>query len=278
MSMVAKSSNLVDKMSGAYLQADGHVEVPTKGVKDLWKPEEEDSSPTHLPSLSPAHRPLSSHPNMKYCLEIRVMLTEELGAILPPSHSWTTPLVEDMLHKARTGLTKAVLIGPGSAVLFYGSHSMGEGLRGDEARDATFLLTGTGTWLGKLTYLTADPLTIHEGRRAIAQAVSDNRVKARGPGHPHVNPPANQPFQFNPLRNSPPKDMPRDDSSKYPPSPHRPSRGHEHNRQQRDQRPQSPRFPLPSPDCGFESDRSSLLMTSSILSRSDCSDKSRCSR
>ena len=32
---------------------------------------------------------------------------------------------------------------------------------------------------------------------AIAQAVSDNRVKARGPGHPQVNLPAQQPFRFN---------------------------------------------------------------------------------
>ena len=45
---------------------------------------------------------------------------------------------------------------------------MGEGLRADEARDATFLLTGAGTWVGKLAYLTANPMTIHEGRRAIA--------------------------------------------------------------------------------------------------------------
>ena len=45
-------------------------------------------------------------------------LTEELGAIPPPSHSWTAPLVEDMLQEARTGLTKAVVTGPGRAVLF----------------------------------------------------------------------------------------------------------------------------------------------------------------
>ena len=49
--------------------------------------------------------------------------------------------VEDMLHEARTGLTKAVVISPGRAVLFYERHSMGEGLRAEEARDATFLLT-----------------------------------------------------------------------------------------------------------------------------------------
>ena len=73
----------------------------------------------------------------------------------------------------------------------------------DEARDAGFLLTGAGTWVGKLAYLTADPMTIQEGKRAITQAVSDHQVKARGPGCPHVNLPAQQPFQFNPLRSSP---------------------------------------------------------------------------
>ena len=122
----------------------------------------------------------------------------------------------------------------------------------DETRGVTFLLTGAGTWVGKLAYLTANPMTIQEGRRAIAQAISDNRVKARGPGHPHVNLQAQQPVWFNFLRNSPPKDMPGDGGSDYQPSPHRPSRGCKHNRRWRDQRPQSPRFLSPSPDCGFE--------------------------
>ena len=94
------------------------------------------------------------------------------------------PVVEDMLQEARAGLTEAVVIGPGRAILFYGRHSMGEGLKADEARDATFLLTGAGMWVGKLAYLTANPMTIQEGRRAIAQAISDNRVKARGPACP----------------------------------------------------------------------------------------------
>ena len=152
-------------------------------------------------------------------------LTEELGAIPPPSHFWMAPLVEDMLCEARTGLTKAVVTGPGRVVLFYRRHSMGEGLTVDEARDATFLLTGAGTWVGKLAYLATDPMTIQEGKRAIAQAISDNRVKARGPRRPQVNLPAQQPFWFNALRTSPPKDVSGDCSSHYPQSPHQPSRG-----------------------------------------------------
>ena len=50
---------------------------------------------------------------------------------------------------------------------------MGEGLTTDKARDAAFLLTGAGTWVEKLTYLTTDPMTIQKGRTAIVQAVTD---------------------------------------------------------------------------------------------------------
>ena len=203
---------------------------------------------------------------------------EEMGAIPPPSHSWTVPLVEDMLCNARTGLTKAVVTGPGRAVLFYGRHSVGEGLTADEVRDATFLLTGAGTWVGKLAYLATDSMTIQEGKRAIAQTILDCQVKVRGPGHPHVNLLAGQSFWFNSPRGSPQKDASGDCSSDYPPSPHQPSRGWEHNKRQRDQRPQSPQFPSPSPDHGFESDRSSLSTTSLMSSRFDWSDGSGHSR
>ena len=79
MSMAAKSSDLADEMSQANLQVGGPMEKPTQGTKDLWEPEEDDSSPSHSPSWSPAWRPPSGCPNTKYCLEIQVTLTEELG-------------------------------------------------------------------------------------------------------------------------------------------------------------------------------------------------------
>ena len=72
--------------------------------------------------------------------------------------------------------------------------------------------------------------------------------------------------------------MLRDDGSDYSPSPCRPSRGCQCNRQWWDHRTQSPRFPLPSLDHGFESDRSLLSMTSSVSARSEHSDESRHSR
>ena len=80
-------------------------------------------------------------------------------------------------------------------------------------------------------------MMFHEGRRAIAQAVLDNRVKVRGPRGPCVNPLAQQPFWIDALRHSPPIDMPGDGGFDYPPSPCRPSRSHKCNRRWRDQRP-----------------------------------------
>ena len=95
--MAAKSSDVVDKTSEANLQADVQVEKPAQGAADLWEMEEEDSSPLHLPVWSPTQRLPLGCPNMKHCLEIQVTLTEELGDMPPPSHSWMAPLVEDML-------------------------------------------------------------------------------------------------------------------------------------------------------------------------------------
>ena len=114
----------------------------------------------------------------------------------PPSHAWTVPLVEDMLHYARTGITEAMVMGPGWAVLFYGRCSLGEDLSPGESRDTAFMLTGVGTWVGKPAYLAADPLTVQEGQWDIAQAITECWVKVRGPGHPHVNPSTPQPLRF----------------------------------------------------------------------------------
>ena len=79
--------------------------------------------------------------------------------------------------------------------------------------------SGAGTWVGKSDYLTADPMKIQEGQRAIAQAIMYCQVKARGPGCPYVNLPAQQPFWFECLRDSPVKNASRDGGSNQQPSP-----------------------------------------------------------
>ena len=57
-------------------------------------------------------------------------LTDELGDTPPPLHAWMAPVVEDMLREVRAGLTEAVVIGPGRAILFYGRCSMERGSKG----------------------------------------------------------------------------------------------------------------------------------------------------
>ena len=147
----------------------------------------------------------------------------------PLSIAWTASLVEDMLCYARTGLTKAVVMGPGRAVLFYGRCSLGEGLSSGKSRDATFMLTGVSTWVGKPAYLAVDPLTIPEGWWVIAQAVTKCWIKVRGPGHPHVNLLTPQPFRFDQRGDSPLKDTPKDVNLAYQLSPCHPLRGQNHN-------------------------------------------------
>ena len=149
----------------------------------------------------------------------------------------------------------------------------GEGLTLGKARDAAFLLTGVGTWVGKPAYLATDPMTIQEGWQVIAQAVTDCQVKARGPGHPHVNLLTQQPFRFDHSRHSPRKDTSRDASSDCQTLPCQLSRGWDCNRHWRDHRQPPTWLPSPSPDCGFKND-SSLLMALLMSSMSDRSEGS----
>ena len=160
--MVAKSSDSEDQTLGANLPTEGHISKLLGGQKDQEEMVTLGSDPSHLPSWPPARKPLPSCPNTGHCLGIHVTLTEETGATPPPPHAWMAPLVEDMLHYGRPGLTEAVVTGPGRSVLFYGRQSMGEVLSLGEAGNAALTLTGMATWVGKPTYL--DPLTIQEGR------------------------------------------------------------------------------------------------------------------
>ena len=173
------------------------------------------SSPSCLPPWSPARRLPPSHPNTKYCLGIHVTLMTETGVVPPLSHTWTVPLVEDMLCYARTGLTKAMVMGPGRAVLFMGGKS----------QDTAFLLTGVGTWVGKPAYIAADPLTIQEDWCEVTWAVNECWIKVRGPGCPHVNPLTHQPFRFDQQEDYPQKDTPGDATSDHQLLPCWPPRG-----------------------------------------------------
>ena len=53
MSMAAKSSDLVDKTSGANLQMEGHTDMPSQSAKDLQESEASGSSPSLSAILVP---------------------------------------------------------------------------------------------------------------------------------------------------------------------------------------------------------------------------------
>ena len=97
MSMAAKSSDLEDWIFGANLQTEGHIPKSSEGQMDAKEMGALGSSPSHLPSWSPARRPSPSHPSTRHSLGIQVTLTKKTGAEPPPPHAWTVPLVEDML-------------------------------------------------------------------------------------------------------------------------------------------------------------------------------------
>ena len=125
-SMDTKSSDLDDQTFGANLQTEGHTPIPSKGQKDPEETGALGSAPSCSPSWSPARKLLPSCPYARHCLGIHMTLAEETGATPPQPHAWTAPLVEDMLCHGRTGLTKAIVMGPGRAVLFYRRQSLGE--------------------------------------------------------------------------------------------------------------------------------------------------------
>ena len=95
--MTAKMSDRGDNLTEANLQAEGLREEPAQRAVDRWGMEEEDSSPNNLPTWSPVQRPPTGRLSTNYCLLIQVILTDELGDVPPPLHSWTTPVIEDML-------------------------------------------------------------------------------------------------------------------------------------------------------------------------------------
>ena len=95
---------------------EGNVDVLSQSQKGPEEMGVLSSSPSHLPSWSLSRRLLLCYPNTRYCLGIHMTLTAETGVVPPLSNTWTVPLVEDMLCYARTGLTEAMVMGPGRAV------------------------------------------------------------------------------------------------------------------------------------------------------------------
>ena len=163
MLMATKSSNLDDPKSGVIIQTEGHTLTPPSGWNGPEETVTSSSISSHSPSQSLARKLMPDNPEMWYCLGIQVISTEGGGATPPPPHVWQEPVVEDMFPDGKSGLTKAVVMGPGQAILFFGRQSLEEGLSLGDVRDAMFMLLGAISWVGKQAQLNANLLNPWEG-------------------------------------------------------------------------------------------------------------------
>ena len=147
--MATQSSNLYDQKSGVTVQMKGHTLTPKNGQNGPEETEASGSAPSHSPSQSLVRRLIPDCCKTQYCLGIQVFSTKDGGATPPPPHAWWVPVVKDMLWDGKSGLTEAVVMGIGWAILFYGRWSLGEGLSLGEVQDTMITLSGALSWVGK---------------------------------------------------------------------------------------------------------------------------------
>ena len=282
--MATWSSDLDNQKSGVTIQAEGHTITPLNGQNGPEEMEASGSTMSHSSSQSPARRQAPDCPETWYCLEIQVISAEDGGATPLPPHAWQVPVVEDMLQDGKSGLTEAVVMGPGQAILFYWRKTVGKGLSLGEACDAMFTLSGAISWVGKQAQLNTNTVSLWEGWQMIVQAITKWWAEARGPGHCHTNLPAFLPFSFHNQDGLLQEERPHN-TDKCMEEPRHTCQTSHHDRGQTAQHgwdhgqswqyPWAAMTPSPSPDCGLKSDRSSMSASSSVSSRSN---RSVCSR
>ena len=126
MSMATRSSDLDNQKPGINIQTEGHTLAPPGSQNHPEDPEAFGSTLSCSPSQSQARKPTPDQSETRYCLEIQVTSTKDEGATPQPPHAWQVPIVEDMVQDGKSGLTEAVVTGPGRVVLFYEQGSLGE--------------------------------------------------------------------------------------------------------------------------------------------------------
>ena len=101
----------------------------------------------------------------------------------PPSHAWGGCLITNILQEAwlEDWITKAVVLSPGEAILFFGRHSRNEGLPCHRARGIEFGLGSQFNWARRPAQIEASMKSVQEGCCAIVEAVVEKKMIARGP-------------------------------------------------------------------------------------------------
>ena len=195
-SMAAQLSDLDDQKSRVTIQMEGHTLTPQNSQNGPKETEASSSALSHSFIIPvPGEKAMPDCPETLYCLEIQVFSTKD-GGTTPHPHAWQGPVVKDMLQDSKSGLTGAVVMGPGWAILFYGRQSLGEELSFSEAWDTMFILSGAISWVGKQAQLNANVISLWKCWWMIAQVITKQYIEARGPGHPCLYLPVLPPFSF----------------------------------------------------------------------------------
>ena len=185
-----------------------------------------------------------------------------------------------MLWDGKSGLTEAVVMGPGWAILFYRRWSLGEGFSLGKAWDAMFTLSKAISCVGKQVQLNTNVKSLRECWQLFAQAITKWCVEARGPGCPHSHLPALPPFSFH-NQDGPPQEERLQSGDECLEEPRHTCQALHHEwgwvlkhgwdsgQKQWDPWGAPTLTPSPSLDCGFKNDRSSVSTSSSVSSRFD---------
>ena len=57
-----------------------------------------------------------------YCLQLDITMVQEPSRPLPPRPSWMVTIIKDMVSTDAPNIKDCVILGPGSAILFFGHH------------------------------------------------------------------------------------------------------------------------------------------------------------
>ena len=129
-----------------------------KGEPPITSEKEENA---RTPSPRKEESPLSER--AKYCLEIRITLSDPSMSRLPPKSTWIGPIIAEELTGVRAP-TEAIVLGPGRAVLFYGHRSQGEQLDALEADQEAECLEQIDHWVNHRAGVEAFALSVAAGR------------------------------------------------------------------------------------------------------------------
>ena len=103
-------------------------------------------------------------------VELDLVMGNESGYRAVPQHTWNAQIITDYLQEVIKPITHVAVLNQSDCVIFSGNRMKKQGMTFDTARDATRRLNKIDNWVGKRVLVRAVPLTVADGRRAVAEA------------------------------------------------------------------------------------------------------------